>query len=39
LSDGTCNGGPTVGTFWLDWALELTRNSAGAPDFPVLARR
>jgi endoglucanase len=39
LSDGTCNGGPTVGTFWLDWALELTRNSASAPDFPVLARR
>lgn len=35
LSDGTCNGGPTVGAFWLDWALELSRNAAGAPDFPL----
>lgn len=35
LSDGHCNGGPTVGEFWLDWALELADNSAAAPDFPV----
>jgi endoglucanase len=23
-SDGTCNGGPTAGTFWLSYALQLT---------------
>jgi endoglucanase len=34
-SDGHCNGGPSVGTFWLPWGLELVANSAGAPDFPV----
>jgi endoglucanase len=36
LSDGICNGGPTVGTFWLQWALELTRNAQSARDFPTL---
>jgi endoglucanase len=36
LSDGGCNGGPTVGTFWVQWALELTRNAQGARDFPTL---
>jgi endoglucanase len=35
LSDGTCNGGPTVGTFWAQWALELATNSARAPDYPA----
>lgn len=35
LSDGTCNGGPTVGSFWQSWALELVDRSAGAPDFPT----
>jgi endoglucanase len=35
LSDGRCNGGPRVGTFWTAWALELSRNARGAPDFPV----
>lgn len=39
LSDGRCNGGPTVGTFWPAWALELVRNTRGAPDFPLVRRR
>jgi endoglucanase len=26
-SDGTCNGGPKAGAWWLDYALELVRNS------------
>jgi endoglucanase len=39
LSDGTCNGGPTVGTFWLQWALELAGNATRAPDFPVPHKR
>ncbi len=26
-SDGSCNGGPPPGKFWLDYALELIRNS------------
>jgi len=26
-SDGTCNGGPKAGEFWLDRALELARNA------------
>lgn len=25
-SDGTCNGGPPAGKFWLDYALGLIRN-------------
>lgn len=25
-SDGTCNGGPTAGVFWVDYALGLARN-------------
>ncbi|MBW3552417.1 MAG: glycoside hydrolase family 6 protein [Gemmatimonadetes bacterium] len=25
-SDGTCNGGPTAGSWWADYALELARN-------------
>jgi endoglucanase len=25
-SDGTCNGGPAAGTWWLEYALELARN-------------
>jgi endoglucanase len=39
LSDGRCNGGPRVGTFWEPWALDLVRNAAQAPDFPVFRRR
>jgi endoglucanase len=35
LSDGTCNGGPTVGAFWLQWAVELASNATRAPDFPA----
>jgi endoglucanase len=35
LSDGHCNGGPQVGTFWTEWALELSNNALGARDFPV----
>jgi endoglucanase len=38
LSDGRCNGGPPVGTFWERWALELAANAAHAPDYPVLRR-
>lgn len=38
ISDGRCNGGPPVGRFWRDWALELARNAARAPDYPVLRR-
>lgn len=26
-SDGTCNGGPSAGTFWVDKALELVNNA------------
>jgi endoglucanase len=26
-SDGTCNGGPTPGKFWLEYAIELVENS------------
>jgi endoglucanase len=26
-SDGTCNGGPSAGTWWLDYALGLAQNS------------
>ncbi|MBX4215394.1 glycoside hydrolase family 6 protein [Candidatus Parcubacteria bacterium] len=26
-SDGSCNGGPSAGTWWLDMALELSRNA------------
>ena len=26
-SDGTCNGGPAEGSFWLDYALELVENA------------
>ena len=36
LSDGHCNGGPNVGTFWESWALELVRDTHGARDFPAL---
>jgi endoglucanase len=36
LSDGSCNGGPRVGTFWAQWALELTRNASSARDYPTL---
>jgi endoglucanase len=39
LSDGTCNGGPPVGTFWLQWALQLSRATAGASDYPVVHHR
>jgi endoglucanase len=35
LSDGTCNGGPPVGQFWTDWAVELVHNAAHAPDYPT----
>jgi endoglucanase len=28
VSDGTCNGGPSAGTFWLSQALELASNEA-----------
>jgi endoglucanase len=35
LSDGRCNGGPEVGTFWQSWALELVANTGSARDFPV----
>jgi endoglucanase len=28
-SDGTCNGGPSAGTWWPNYALELAHNSAG----------
>jgi endoglucanase len=28
-SDGTCNGGPAAGSFWLEYALELVRNANG----------
>lgn len=38
LSDGRCNGGPTVGAFWLPWALALVHNSTDAPDYPVARR-
>jgi endoglucanase len=34
-SDGHCNGGPSVGAFWLPWALDFVRLAAGAPDYPV----
>ena len=39
LSDGHCNGGPDVGTFWLRWALELSRDAVHAADFPVVRHR
>jgi endoglucanase len=26
-SDGTCNGGPSAGVFWADYALDLARNT------------
>jgi endoglucanase len=39
LSDGSCNGGPTVGTFWVDWARELVRNAARARDYPAFHSR
>jgi endoglucanase len=39
LSDGHCNGGPTVGTFWLTWALELANNSSRASDYPNWTHR
>lgn len=26
-SDGTCNGGPAAGSFWINYALELARNA------------
>jgi endoglucanase len=39
LSDGTCNGGPPVGQFWLQSALDLTGNAANAPDYPVYHAR
>jgi endoglucanase len=35
LSDGTCRGGPPVGTFWLDWALQLSRAAPAARDYPT----
>jgi cellulase/cellobiase CelA1 len=35
VSDGHCNGGPQVGTFWTEWALELSANALSARDFPV----
>jgi endoglucanase len=28
-SDGNCNGGPSAGTWWPNYGLELARNSAG----------
>jgi endoglucanase len=34
-SCGSCNGGPRVGAFWLEWALDITRNTPGARDHPV----
>jgi len=39
LSDGHCNGGPTVGELWTDWAVGFVSATAGAPDFPLLRRR
>jgi endoglucanase len=27
-SDGTCNGGPAAGTWWADYALELSKAAA-----------
>lgn len=27
-SDGSCNGGPTPGKFWLDYALDLIKEAA-----------
>ena len=27
-SDGTCNGGPLAGAWWLDYALDLSRNAS-----------
>jgi len=39
LSDGHCNGGPTVGELWPDWAAALVGATAGAADFPLLRRR
>jgi endoglucanase len=27
-SDGSCNGGPSAGTWWPDYALELARRAA-----------
>jgi endoglucanase len=35
LSDGACRGGPPVGTFWLDWALQLSRPAPAARDYPT----
>lgn len=35
-SDGHCNGGPTVGAFWTNWAVDLVHNAQRAPDFPTL---
>lgn len=29
-SDGTCNGGPPAGKFWLDYALQIIENSPSA---------
>jgi len=26
-SDGTCNGGPTAGTFWTDYAIGLAQRA------------
>ena len=37
-SDGTCNGGPSAGTFWLDYAIGLAERSsivAAAPVPPI----
>ena len=28
-SDGACNGGPSAGTWWADYALGLARRAAG----------
>jgi endoglucanase len=36
FSNGHCNGGPRVGTFWLEFALELVGNTGRARDFPTL---
>lgn len=30
-SDGTCNGGPSAGTFWVQRAQELVKNAATSP--------
>jgi endoglucanase len=42
-SDGTCNGGPRAGQYWVDYALELARNQparfGGAPRVASAARR